>query len=81
MATVSASSEPSSNAIDHCELVTQTRHNKTYACNYCKKVFEGSATRCYVHLTGDGKGISKCPNVPKAVVTALVAAASKRQAD
>ena len=57
---------------DHFTVVANNSNNtKMYQCNYCPSRITGTATRCYVHLTGDGKGVARCPSCPAAVRKAL----------
>lgn len=63
----------STDPTDHF-VVTGTGANKLCSCKWCPKEFKGSGSRCYVHLTGDGKGVSTCPHVPTNVVQGIKAA-------
>jgi hypothetical protein len=72
----------STNAIDHCTVLEVLNHGqKHFKCLYCAATFKGTGTRCYVHLTGDGKGVAACQAVPNAVITSLKAAQAKKAAD
>jgi hypothetical protein len=59
--------------MDHFDVEGQGA-NKTLSCKWCPNQFVGAGTRAYVHLTGDGKGVAVCKNVPKAVADKLKAA-------
>jgi hypothetical protein len=63
----------STNPVDHFRI-TGTGANKSINCKWCPKEFKGSGSRCYVHLTGDGSGVSTCPHVPIPVVQRIKAA-------
>ena len=79
----------SGNPLDHVSIVSRGTHNFNYKCNWCDHAFSGTKTRCYVHLTGDGKGVIKCTSITAAAQRAIKAAkaqdkgkaASKRKAD
>ena len=60
MAMAANKDQVSGNPLDHVQIVNKKAASSDYKCNYCDKVFTGSKTRCYIHLTGDGKGIAKC---------------------
>lgn len=70
----------STNPVDHCEIVSKLANGNSYKCKYCAKQFNGSATRCYVHLTGEGIGVAKCTKCPKETVLSLTAEQAKKKA-
>lgn len=80
-ATMSDSEAVDGNPVAHFEIVTRNGKNKVYRCNYCDKEFNGTGTRCYVHLTGDGTGVGRCDKVPADVVQACKAVKAKKDAD
>ena len=74
--------EISSNPTDHFKVLETLNHGqKHFKCNYCNLQFKGTGTRCYVHLTGEGSGVSACTAVPENVITCIKAAKAKKQAD
>jgi hypothetical protein len=74
--------ELSSNPTDHFKVLETLNHGqKHFKCNYCNLQFKGTGTRCYVHLTGEGSGVSACTAVPENVITCIKAAKTKKQAD
>ena len=78
----SGSTPISGDPTKHCTVLEVLQHgNKEYKCNHCSSEFKGTATRCYIHLTGDGKGVSRCTAVPEALVTALKAAKAAKEAE
>lgn len=81
MASVSSSPAVSGNPVDHCTVLESLKSGqKHYKCNYCGQDFKGTATRCYIHLTGDGSGVARCLEVEDAVITALKAAKAAKSA-
>ena len=50
----------STNPLDHCDVVSKKANTTDYLCKWCNRGFSGSKTRCYIHLTGDGKGVARC---------------------
>jgi len=74
--------EISSNPTDHFKVLETLNHGQKHLkCNYCNLQFKGTGTRCYVHLTGEGSGVSACTAVPENVITCIKAAKAKKQAD
>jgi hypothetical protein len=74
--------ELSSNPTDHFKVLEALNHGqKHFKCNYCNLQFNGTSTRCYVHLTGEGSGVSAFTAVPENVITCIKAAKTKKQAD
>ena len=68
------------NPTDHFSVASTNANNtKTYQCNYCSIQFTGTGTRCYVHLTGDGKGVARCASCPAAVQKALQDASNAKK--
>jgi hypothetical protein len=81
MAESGAAEGPSANLVSHFTVLSVSKYNKTYKCNYCSKELSGSGFRCAIHLTGNGSGVAKCPNVPAAVAEAIRATQAKRAAE
>jgi hypothetical protein len=79
MATAASSDAISTNPVDHCSIVSKKLNTTEYMCNYCELRFSGSSTRCYIHLTGDGKGVRQCSSCPADVRSALTAAKAQKQ--
>ena len=44
---------PSSDPVQHFTVLGVQGNNKAFKCLYCDKELSGTATRCYVHLTGE----------------------------
>lgn len=78
---MSDSEAPLGNPTLHFEIVSRNGKNKIYKCKFCAKEFAGSGTRCYVHLTGEGKGVGLCDKAPADVVQACKAAKAKKDAE
>lgn len=85
MATASRAPEPdawkhSTNPLDHVTKSEEstTTGNKGLTCKHCDKTFNGGATRAYIHLTGDGKGVSRCTKIPQETVNLLKAGKAAR---
>jgi hypothetical protein len=57
----------------HAKVLQQTGNNKRWCCNYCPHEFSGSTSRVLTHLTGIGKGVATCENVPDDVKEAAKA--------
>jgi hypothetical protein len=77
----SATTQISENAADHFKVLEVLPHGKHYECNYCSDTFKGTGTRCYIHLTGDGKGVAHCLEVPDAVLNKVKAAKAAKSAE
>ena len=67
----------STNPLDHCDVVSKKANTTDYLCKWCNRGFSGSKTRCYIHLTGDGKGVARCSMCPAETQRALKAARVK----
>jgi hypothetical protein len=73
----------SSNPLDHVTAAAEASStgNKELTCKHCEKTFNGGASRAYVHLTGDGKGVAACKKIPARAVTKLKAGKAKKTGD
>jgi hypothetical protein len=69
----------STNPVDQKKIVSKLANGNSFNCKYCAKQFNGSATRCYVHLTGEGTRVAKCTECPKETVLSLTAEQAKRK--